>query len=63
MVNVTLVKPNTIQKLDRMNIITKLKVLNHCFRWPNISIASKNAKAKKNLENFEKLVLFTNGVT
>ena len=35
----------------------------HCFIWTSISIASKNAKARKNLENFEKLVSFTNAVT
>ena len=52
--------------------------INHCFTWAVISNASKNAKARKNLEasytalwkadlnekkDFERLVLFRNGVT
>ena len=37
--------------------------IDHCFRWTNISTDSKNAEARKNLDNFEKLVLFTNDNT
>ena len=52
--------------------------INHCFTWTVISNTPKNAKASENLEvsyialwktdlneekNFERLVLFRNGVT
>ena len=75
MLHVTLVKPNVMRKLDGMNIIIQLKVQNH---QNTFEATSKNTKTRKNLEasyialwkpdlneqkDFERLVLFTNGVT
>ena len=78
-VYITLVKPNVMWKLDGMDIIIQLKLnINHYFTWTVISNAVKNAKTRKNLEtsyialwkphlneqkDFERLVLFGNGVT
>ena len=39
-----------------------LNNVDHFFTWTSISNAS-NVKARRNVENFEKLVLFKNGVT
>ena len=78
----TLVKPNVMRELDRMNIIIKLRAQSHqnTFEATSTTILHglRNIKTRKNLEtsyialwkldrneqkDFERLVLFGNGVT
>ena len=77
-VHATLVKPNLMRKLDPMNIIIQIKVQNHRNTFEATSNAPKSAKTRKNFrsiiitllksdlngkKDFERLVLFRNGVT
>ena len=59
--HVTLVKPNVMQKLDRMNIIIQLKVQSHqnTFEATSTTILHDLNEQK----DFERLVLFKNCVT